>query len=159
ESGPREQPLALPPVFDHDELRAHGAGVGAALLDRDIADDAAGARTRLLRIDARARQSSHPGLEQSPVVVDQRDRVVRIALLGLARHPVPAVGSEQRQPVVERGLVEQPRLVQQESLAVLLVERRCIAARGPRTARRCRALPASRALRLELAWVFPEAAV
>src|SRR5262249_59638383 len=50
EGGAGEQPLAVATVFDHEELRAHGAGIVAAVLDRHVADDAAGARARLLRI-------------------------------------------------------------------------------------------------------------
>ena len=88
-------------------------------------------RARLLRIHARAREPPHPRLQQPPVVVDQRHRVVRIVLVGLARHPVPGVGGEQREPVVELGLVEQPRLVQQELLAAVQIERALAARRAP----------------------------
>src|SRR6201991_160108 len=54
ECGPRAQPLALAAIFDHHELRAHGAGVDVAVLDQDIGNDAGGAGARLLRIDPRA---------------------------------------------------------------------------------------------------------
>ena len=90
---------------------------------RDVADHAAGARARLLRIHARAGEAPHAGLEQAAVVIDQRNGLDRIGLIGLARHPVPGFRREQREPVVELAVVEQARLMQQELLAAMQVER------------------------------------
>ena len=92
------------------------------LLDADIGDDPAGARSRLLRIDARAREPAYPRLQKLPVVVDQRDRVQRARLVRLAWNPVSSVRREQRQPVVEFPFIQQARFMQQKKLALADVE-------------------------------------
>src|SRR5262249_29657416 len=66
-------------------------------------------------------------------------RVVRVVLIRLARYPIPAVRGEQREPVLEFALVEEPRLVQQEPLAAIKVERLAGPRRGPATRHQQRA--------------------
>src|SRR5262245_20677578 len=84
-----EDALRLSAVFQQLELGTDGAGIAFRLLDRHVGGDAAGARARLLRVDARARQPPHARLEQAPVVVNQRDGVARAGLVRLTRAPVP----------------------------------------------------------------------
>src|SRR5262247_508367 len=62
-----EDALHLSAVFQQLELGADGAGISFCLLDRHVGDDAAGARARLLRVDARAREPAHARFEQAPV--------------------------------------------------------------------------------------------
>ena len=61
-----------------------------------------------------ALQAFHPQREQSAGLVDERQRFLRRALPGKRRHPVDAVLGEQRQPVAEQALVEEPRFLQHE---------------------------------------------
>src|SRR5579871_627445 len=48
---------------------------------------------------------------------------MRVRLVRLARHPVPGVGGEQGEPVVEPRLIEKPRLMQEELLADRKIKR------------------------------------
>ena len=92
------------------------------VLDCHVGDDAARSRPRLLRVDPRARQAAHARFQELAVVVDQRYGFERIGLPGLARDPVGRLRRKQRQPFVEPGFIEQPRLVEQELLARVNVE-------------------------------------
>src|SRR6516162_9314615 len=143
-----EYPLRFPPVFQKLKFGAHraGAAVGCNVLHGDVADYPAGARARLLRIDARAGKPPHPRFEQSAIVVDQGDGVVRRRLAGLCRHPVPCVRRKQAQPVLEARFIEQPRLVDQKLLALEEAERSRFRGRWSRVgfrhqARACRCNP------------------
>src|SRR5262249_33645748 len=73
--------------------------------------------------------------QQTAIVIDERDGLVRIGLTGLARHPVPSFRREQRKPLVEFGLVEQPRLMDEELLAAVQGEPGCDRWRGARLTR------------------------
>ena len=120
--------------------------------DRDIGDDAAGARARLLRIHARAGKAAHAGFKQPAVVIDQRHGLDRVGLTGLARHPVPSIRREQSEPRVELAVVEQARFVQQKLLTA--IERREDAAKedcaGLARARRSAAARGAAGLRARL---------
>src|ERR1700729_1076139 len=115
--GAAEDALLLAPVFDHQEFRAHGAGIRRRLFDGDVGDDAARAGARLLRIHARACKPAHAGFEETPVVVDQRDGFEAVGLTGLARYPVPGLGREHSEPFAEIAVIERPRLAQQSERA------------------------------------------
>src|SRR5262245_31979393 len=130
-----EDALRLSAVFQQLELGADGAGISFCLLDRHVGDDAAGARARLLRVDARARQPPHARLEQAPVVVDQRDGVARAGLVRLRRYPVPGIRREQAEPLVEPPFVEQARLVDEKLLAFGGIRRSAARARVRRCGR------------------------
>ena len=54
--------------------------------------------------------------QETPVVIDERDRVVRIVLARRTRDPVPRIVGEEREPVVEPPLVEKARLVDEKPL-------------------------------------------
>src|SRR5262249_51043999 len=84
EARARIRGLRVAPVLQQLEFRAARARLTVVrrLLDRHVGDDATGARARLLRIDARARQAPHTRLQQAAVVIDQRDGVAWAFLPG-----------------------------------------------------------------------------
>src|SRR5688572_16780505 len=84
-----------------------------------------GARRRRLYVHVGALQARHAHREQGLRLVEQRQRLLRRSLAGERRHPVHAVLGEQREPLGEAPLVEQPRLVQHEGLQLRL-HRMCL---------------------------------
>ena len=101
------------------------------------------ARPRLLRIHPWAGETANAGFKQAAIVIDQRHRLEWIALIWLARHPIPGFRREQSEPIIEFALVKKSRLVQQKLLAAAKIERWRVRSCGqnPTFGRRLCALP------------------
>src|SRR5215475_8567982 len=93
--------------------------------------DPARATSRLMRIDPWTRKPADASLKQPPIVIHQRNSVMRTGLVRFARDPVLGILREQRQPFVEPRLVEQARLVDEKVLALAYVKPVLSDARGP----------------------------
>ena len=118
-----EQAGAVLTVFGDDLVGADDDPPVLRLrIDRDIGDGVESARRRRLGVGARMAEPAHPGFEQFAVVVDQRDRILRIGLAFLQRHPVAAVFGVESEPGREVAPVDQVGLVDQESLDPCPVE-------------------------------------
>src|SRR5262245_54009029 len=114
-----EQPLLLAAILDQDEFRAYErTAVRIRVRKAHVSHDPARAGSRLLRIDPWTREPADARLKQPPIVIHQRNSVMRTGLVRLARDPVVGVLLEQRQPLVEPRLVEQARLVEEKVLAL-----------------------------------------
>ena len=92
--GTAENALLFAPVLNHQEFGSHFTEICAAIFDGDIADNSTCARPRLLRVHPWAGKTANAGFKQAPIVIDQRHSLEWVALIRLARHPIPSVRRE-----------------------------------------------------------------
>src|SRR5262249_44464485 len=69
--------------------------------------------------NAAVREPPHPRLEPRTIVVDDRHVRIGIDVVRITGYPVPQVVDEQREPVVQPSIVDEPGLQVQEALDLL----------------------------------------